>query len=214
MIEFILEYVNMDVLIGGLIAIVTILVTKILEIYQKSVEQKYTLQLTYFTKKLEAAELAVINFSNEVSKFSQYLAIEEKLVNAKLEEYPFLIKQLAYVKEDAKKDEESLNNPLGKIYLYFDVDNYLFSDNENYKRFLEIDNEIDKIDSDIKTYSNLLEDFKDNDIIQDKIFSEISEKAKAYIPKIKESIELLSKAKTEAINYLSIVKKEMKKYNP
>lgn len=204
----------MDVLIGGLIAIVTILVTKILEIYQKSVEQKYSLQSTYFTKKLEAAELAVINFSNEVSIFSQYLAIEEKLVNAKLEEYPFLIKQLSYVNEDAKKDEESLNNPLGKIYLYFDVDNYLFSDNENYKRFLEIYTEIDKMDNDIKIYSNLLEDFKDNDVIQDKIFLEISEKAKAYIPKIKESIELLSKAKTEAINYLSIVKKEMKKHNP
>src|SRR3990172_5753170 len=119
LIEFILENVNMDVLIGGLIAIITILVTKLLEIYQKSVEHKYSLQSTYFSKKIEAAELAVINFSNEVSKFSQYLAIEEKLVNASLEEYPFLIKQFSYVQEDAKKDEESINNPLGKIYLYF-----------------------------------------------------------------------------------------------
>jgi hypothetical protein len=134
LIEFILENVNMDVLIGGLIAIITILVTKLLEIYQKSVEHKYSLQSTYFSKIIEAAELAVINFSNEVSKFNHYLAIEEKLVDASLEEYPFLMKQFSYAQEDAKKDEES--------------------------------------------------------------------------------IELLNKVKAEAIKYLAVVKKEMKKYNP
>ena len=58
-----------------------------------------------------------------------------------------------------------------------------------------------------------MKDFKDNDFIQDKIFSEVSDKAKTYIPKIKENIELLNKAKEEAIKYLSVIKKDMKKYN-
>ena len=62
-------------------------------------------------------------------------SIQEKLVEAKLEEYPFIIKQFSYVQEDAKSDEESVTNSLGKIYLYFDVDNYLFSDNGMIRNF-------------------------------------------------------------------------------
>ena len=58
--KFIVENINMDVLIGGLVAIITVLVTKLLEIYQKSVEHTY-LKITYFSKKIEAAELGIIN---------------------------------------------------------------------------------------------------------------------------------------------------------
>jgi len=205
---------NIDAITGGLIgSILTIALTKVFDLIQKSVEHQHSLQSAYFIKKIEAAETAVINFSNEASKFSQYLAIEEKLVTAKLEDYPFLLKQLEYAREDSKKDSENIFQSLGKIFLYFDVDDYIFTDNENYKKFIEISSEIDKLDQDIKIYSNLLNDFKET-VIQDKIMEEVSEKAKAYIPKLKENIVLLNKAREEAFKYLAIVKKDMKKYNP
>ena len=204
----------MEIILGGLISILTLIVAKYFEFKQKELEHNYNLESLFFEKKIEAAENAILNFSNELSFFNQHLVINEKLITAQLEDYPFLLKQREYVNQDYDEDSKLIGNSVGKMYLYFDIEGYMFSDNDNYKKFIEITSELDKIDSEIKIQANLLEHFKENKVIQDKIFADISEKAKNYSPKIREMIELLNKAKDESYKNLKAIKSQMKKYSP
>lgn len=204
----------MEVIYGGVISILTLVVAKVFELKQKKLEHNNSLEIIFFEKKISAAETAITNFSRELSFFNLHLSINEKLVSSKLEEYPFLLKQRDYINQDYDANSKLTERSLGKEYLYFDIEGYLFSDNQNYSKFITILAEIDKLDNEIKIQSNLLEDFKDNKAIQDKIFEIISHKAKEYIPYLKEMIDLLEKARSEAFSNLTKIKNEMKKYDP
>lgn len=51
---------TLDTLVAGLLgAVVTIIVTRVLDLIQKSKEHKYSLQKLFFEKKLQAAEASV-----------------------------------------------------------------------------------------------------------------------------------------------------------
>jgi hypothetical protein len=75
----------MEAIMGGLVgSIFTVIITKILEIIQKSKEHKYSLQKTFFEKKLQSAEAAVAQWYLAASscftpaKLFEYLSIEGK----------------------------------------------------------------------------------------------------------------------------------------
>ncbi|GAB6283603.1 MAG: hypothetical protein STSR0008_23850 [Ignavibacterium sp.] len=204
----------MEILFGGLISILTLIVAKYFELQQKKLEHNYSLESLFFSKKLEAAETAIMNFSDELSFLNQHLVINEKLVEVKLEDYPFLLKQREFVNQDFSEDSKSIEKSVGKIYLYFDIESYIFSDNANYKKFIEITSELDKIDSEMKIQTNMFQYFKDNKTAQDTIYANIVDKAKDYIPKIKEMIALLTKAREEVFQNIIVIKNQMKKYNP
>jgi len=204
----------MEILLGGLVSILTLIVAKIFELNQKKLEHNYSLESLFFSKKIDAAETAILNFSNELSFLNQHLVINEKLVEAKLEDYPFLLKQREFVNQDYSEDSRLIENSVGKIYLYFDIEGYIFSDNANYKKFIEITSELDKIDSEMKIQTKMLEYFKEDKAAQDLVFASIVEKAKDYMPKLREIISLLTKAREEVFQNIIVIKSQMKKYNP
>jgi len=63
-----------DAIIGGIIgSIFTVLISKILDIFQKSKDHKYSLEKIFFEKKLYAAEVTITQytiFSSAISNFS------------------------------------------------------------------------------------------------------------------------------------------------
>ena len=130
-----------------------------------------------------------------------------------MDDYQFLLKQREFVNQDYSESSQLTKNSIGKMYLYFDLEEYISFDNAKYKKFIEISSELDKIDSEIEIQTNLLEYFKEDKELRDKIFAIISEKAKDYVPKIKEIVELLNSSKEEAFKNIAFIKNQMKKYN-
>ncbi len=63
---------------------------------------------------------------NELSFLSQHLVINERLLNAKLEEYSFLLEQRQIVNEKSPDSFTLIEKSIGKVYLYFDIENYIF----------------------------------------------------------------------------------------
>lgn len=62
--------------LGGLIgSILTVVISKSLEIFQKSKEHKYDLQRQFFVKKLSAAEATVMQYSLMSDAISQLIVL-------------------------------------------------------------------------------------------------------------------------------------------
>lgn len=202
----------MEILLGGLISIVTLVVTKIYEQKQKKIEQDFSLKSLFFSKKLEAAETAILSFSNELSFLNKHLVINEKMVEAELEQYPFLLKKREEANEDYSEDLK-VETSVGKIYLYFDIEGSIFTEDANYKKLIEITSELDKIDSELEIQTNMLEYLKEDKPAQDVVYKKITAKVKEYIPKLKEMISLITKDREEVFQNFRIIKNEMKKYN-
>jgi len=124
-------------IIGGLIgSILTIALTKILEMIQKSKEHRYSLQKEYFTKKLSAAEEAIAawyraaNSIGAMAKlYTQFPYLKEgmnvsmfKILHSRLEDH-------------LNKVYEASSQVRYSVFLYFDFDDEKYWDNDSLKLF-------------------------------------------------------------------------------
>jgi hypothetical protein len=128
----------MDAIIGGLIVIVTIVVTKLLESFQKSKDYRYDLKRTYFEKKLSAAEAAISSWYSAASTLKALAALYEQVSTDKERKGWKVYESMnqAYSSQLTRLEQSStvLTN---SIAVYFDLDDD-FQGKEALKSFFKI----------------------------------------------------------------------------
>jgi hypothetical protein len=135
-------------LLSGLLgSILTIVLTKVLDLFQKSKEHKYSLQKVFFERKLNAAETATIQFQILANACFNLSVLFERLNNEdEDEDENFLDKHLF---EQVTQQTEVANNAsfliANSVTLYFDLDN-AFMHNEKIKNFYEILGQLQTVD--------------------------------------------------------------------
>ena len=151
----------METLFGGLIAILTIVATKLLDIFQKGRDHRLSLRKEYFDRKLAAAEAAVAQWSSSASvirglstlydqvstdeerKGGQVYGVMNKVFTAQLEKL-----------QDASK---TLN---ASVLLYFDIDDFIQS-KAPLRRFFQLLVEINDLALTEDVLKELGEELKD-----------------------------------------------------
>ena len=144
----------MEKILWGFVgSIVTILVTKIFEIYKNHRDNKFSLQKMYFEKKLNAAEEAISDLYEEITGISLYIRVYEKLAKSDIEKIPFIFKELEIFSKDTKNALEASRKIANRMYLYFDFDEYLEKVDSDLNTLLNISIEIRSLDSEMETKS-------------------------------------------------------------
>ena len=194
-------------------SLITVVVTKLLEIYQSSKANNFTLKKMYFERKIFAAEEAITDLYNEITGISKYIRVYEKISKSDIEKIPFIYKELEILSKGTKEAIEATDKIANRMYLYFDFEEYIDKEKSYLDALLDIATEIRELDFDMEIKSKILKDFENNKEMQDIIFKEVKEKFPSYIPKLIELVELGNKAQTEARKKLKNVREEMKKYD-
>ena len=116
----------MDVIIGGLIAIVSVAVTKLLESWQRSKDHKYSLKRTYFEKKLSAAETAIRQWYSAASALRALAALYEQVsTDTELKGWKVYESMNQVYSSQLARIEQSSGVLSNSIALYFDFDDDL-----------------------------------------------------------------------------------------
>lgn len=126
-------------ILGGLIgSILTVVVTKLLEIFQKSKEHKYTLQKSFFEKKLIAAEAAITQYTILSTALTNLAVLYERIHNEANEVEDYLQNTL---NQQAMQLLEVANNAsfivANSITLYFDLETQ-FNQNQIIRNFYNL----------------------------------------------------------------------------
>lgn len=194
-------------------SLVTIVVSKLLELFQLSKANKFTLRKIYFEKKISAAEEAITDLYEEITGISKFIRVYEKIADSDIEKMPFIYKEIELLKKETKSVIESTDKIANRMYLYFDLYEYLEKSELYLDSLLNISTEIRSLDFDMEIKFKILKEYEDNKQMQDIIFKSIKELFPSYIPKLKELVELGHKAQVEAKKQLKRIKEEMKKYD-
>ncbi|WP_445714116.1 hypothetical protein [Flavobacterium sp.] len=126
-------------ILGGLIgSILTVVVTKLLEILQKSKEHKYTLQKSFFEKKLLAAEATITQYTILSNALTNLAVLYERIHNETNEVEDYLQNTLH---QQAMQQLEVANNAsfivANSVTLYFDLDTQ-FNQNQIIRNFYNL----------------------------------------------------------------------------
>jgi hypothetical protein len=126
-------------ILGGLIgSILTVVVTKLLEILQKSKEHKYTLQKSFFEKKLLAAEATITQYTILSNALTNLAVLYERIHNETNEVEDYLQDTLH---QQAMQQLEVANNAsfivANSVTLYFDLDTQ-FNQNQIIRDFYNL----------------------------------------------------------------------------
>lgn len=205
---------SMEVILGGLIgSIVTVLLTKIFELIQKSKEHKYYLRKLFFEKKLQSAEAAVAEWYSASSSLFALAKLYELMSTEGRELDEEVFEQLeAAALAKLKEIERSTTNQISNsVFLYFDIDTDLFL-NENtigkiYTCFSEIKSRSYVINNFIEL-RNQKKETESGRILQDAI-DRIRDEAK---PLLSELASLYSKSQKDMTALLQKIRREMKKF--
>lgn len=126
-------------ILGGLIgSILTVVVTKLLEILQKSKEHKYTLEKSFFEKKLLAAEATITQYTILSNALTNLAVLYERIHNETNEMEDYLQDTLH---QQAMQQLEVANNAsfivANSVTLYFDLDTQ-FKQNQIIRNFYNL----------------------------------------------------------------------------
>lgn len=127
-----------EALLAGLISsLVTIVATKLLEIFQKSREHKHSLQRTLFEKRLQSAEAAVMEWHSIASSCSALAGIYEHLSEKDTEIEGEVAVHLTEVFYERIQKVYSIANQLSDtVFLYFDIDDSPFYERESLNKLV------------------------------------------------------------------------------
>jgi len=202
-----------EALLAGLVgSLLTVIVTKLLDLFQKSKEHKYSLQRIWFENKLKVAETAFSKLYTNASLVSALSALYEKFSvpdeRAKSEVFETYNKLYA---ERLLKVEDSLSEVSNSLFLYFDFDLETLKRTESVKRFYDILIDIQDLKIWLEVYDELRKESKEAGDIQhfeaerDKILQRI-------LPKLRELSLLLNEFQEDVLKVLKSVRAQMKKY--
>ena len=202
----------MNALLAGLIgSILTVFITKVFEIIQKSREHKYSLQKAFFTKKLESAEAAVSQWYITASAIGALAKLYEKapILDEGLEPQVFELMNATFAAK-LNKVEELSNQVAHSFLLYFDVDES-FWENESIQIYYS------KLSS-VKTLAsslNILYEFeakKKGEESRAFFKQKIEELTDQIRPELSALSSVMEEFRVSTIKLLKEVRNEMKKY--
>ncbi|WKZ71132.1 MAG: hypothetical protein QY331_07690 [Melioribacteraceae bacterium] len=194
-------------------SIITIVITKLFEIFQASKENKFTLRKIYFEKKIIAAEEAITDLYNDLNGISKFMRVYNKIANSKIEDFPFIYKEMEYLNEETKKAIDATDKIAHRMYLYFDFDEYMEKEESNLDALLDLSTELRSAESEIEIIIKVAKDFDKDQGAEEIALNKIKEKFEEYIPKLKELVQLGHRAQKDARMQLKQIKAEMKKYD-
>lgn len=200
-------------IIGGLIgSVLTVIINKILDIIQQSREHRYSIQKTFFTKKLEVAEAAVSQWyvsSNVLGSFAR-LYEQAPVLEKGIERDVFNIMNNSLTFQLNKLQEAS--NKIGNSFLlYFDIDDS-FWNNEAFKNYLKCLSNLKVIITSLDMFHNLNSNIPENDY-KKSIQKEIDRLNKELENEMKNFVSFIDDAREGMITLLKRVRSEMKKYD-
>ena len=203
----------METLLGGLIgSLLTVVATKLLDLFQKSKEHKYSLQSAYFVKKIQAAEAAVSQWyiyaasSGGLSTLYEQLAVDK---NFELEVFNAM--NTAFLAQLNKVQEASIT--AHSFLLYFDVDHDEFWNNEAMKKYLSLLSSIQALNIRHQVWLQVLDKHKGTPEEQI-ITQELDRVWKEARPLVGELGIVVDQMRSGAIKLLGQARQEMKKYEP
>ncbi len=202
-----------EVLIGGLVgSLLTIIVVKALDIAEKRREHRFSLQKSYFQKKLQAAETALAKWDSTASALSGLVALYERVV-AKEKELEYELFRMtnesfiAQLKEIAQASNEIANI----VLLYFDTDDTATLNSEAFKKFLDRLASIKSLDIPMRFALDFYEKFRGTHH-EDEAWGEVERIMKEYQSCLKDLSLSLNEAHREMVDLIGRTRKAMKKY--
>lgn len=126
-------------ILGGLIgSILTVSLSKLLEIIQKSKEHKYSLEKSFFEKKLLAAEATITQYTILSNALTNLAVLYDRINNVTNDVEDFLLNTLH---QQAMQQLEVANNAsfivANSVTLYFDLDSQ-FTQNQTVRNFYNL----------------------------------------------------------------------------
>lgn len=205
----------LDALLGGLVgSILTVVARELLEILRDSKLHSYSLQKYYFEKKLKSAEAASSVWLKSTRTFAGLEGLYEQLSlddNEKIDEEVFQMIHESFSQQlnTLYKETDEIAN---SIFLYFDIDDKEFFDNEPLAKLIEKLSKIKSLNDKLDRLFDLEEKFGaqesttfKNEIIDTKI--EIREE-------FSKLGKILKATKQSTLKLLKRARSEMKKFEP
>lgn len=200
-------------ILGGLIgSILTVVVTKFLDIFQKSKEHKYTLQRSFFEKKLLAAEATITQYTILSNALTNLAVLYERIDY----EYNEAEEQLQdTLHQQAMQQLEVANNAsfivANSVMLYFDLDSH-FNQNQIIKDFYNLLSSIQTLtetrDNTLKHYESVIgTDFEEAAY---QLFNESDQRLNNLMHSISSSYNAFN---NQLINVIEQIRNEMKKFD-
>jgi hypothetical protein len=151
-----------EALLAGLISsLITIVATKLLEIFQKSREHKYSLKRALFEKKLQSAEAAVMEWHSIASSCSALAGIYEQLSAKDTEIEGDVAVQLTEVFYERIQKAHSIANQLSDtVFLYFDIDDSPFYESESLNKLVLVFTKLSALSESFEILKKLKEQTK------------------------------------------------------
>lgn len=202
----------MNALLAGLIAsILTVFITKVFELLQKSKEHKYTLQKAFFTKKLDSAEAAVSQWYVTASSIGALAKLYEKapILEEGLEPQVFELMNTTFSAQ-LNRVQELSSQVAHSFLLYFDVDES-FWENESIQNYFTKLSSVTALANSLNILYEL--EIKTNGTEYETLVKQnIEELTDQIRPEIKELSFIMEEFRGSIIKLLREVRSEMKKY--
>lgn len=199
----------MDAILGGLIgSIATVLITKILELIQKSKEHKYSLQKEFFLKKLASTESAVTQLYILLASIEALARMYERKIEVLERDYDleFWVTMLEKFSDISNQIPLTANSFL----LYFDVAHSFW---DNQEIFLTIDKMffINSLSEEIFFLKNQHQKFVGTEDEADS-YERILLVSQELKSEIHELMGMMKSIRKELIGLLKHMRLQMKKY--
>jgi hypothetical protein len=206
---------SIEAILGGLIgSILTIIVTKALDMVQKGKEHEYSLQKSFFEKKLQAAEAAVAQWYSIASSVGALAALYERMSTTEkefeLEVFKVMHDAFATQLQQISQASSQIGN---SILLYFDVDDATLWNYEPLKRYF---NSLSSLMASGASLRVMLEVYS---LSKGTKYEEVAwNKVRGILeqcqPHFRDLSKVLDQAREEILSLLRKLRMEMKKYEP
>ncbi len=202
----------MNAILAGLIgSIITVFITKILDLIHKSKEHKYSLQKSFFARKLKAAEAAVSQWYVTAGAIGALAKLYENapILEEGVEPEVFEVMNSTFSAQ-LKKVLELSDDLAHSFLLYFDVDES-FWENKSIKTYFTKLSSVAALAKSLSVLYALqpkVQRTQDEALVKNKI-KELDNQIRSDL---KELSSIMENARENIIKLLSQVRNEMKKY--
>lgn len=202
-------------ILSGLIgSIATIVLTKLIELLQKSKEHKYSLQKAFFDRKINAGEIAVAQWTMLRSSMITLSTLMDKALEISSELGQQVSQELySDLNKRIKEAQTATYHLANAVYFYFDIEDEKLWHNNSVIKFVDNLEQVGQLSS---NYSELLDYYlklPDNDHAKE-IENRLDILEGEMNSKLKEISKLFSDASKEYGVLLKQIRKDVKKFEP
>ncbi len=202
------------VAVGLISSILTIVIQKLLEIFQKDREHKNELRKTYFEKKIAAGEVAVSQFTILRSTLINLATFYKNILNMSSQVGNDVMQNMMQQFNSQLQTAQSATFQLANaIYLYFDLDEGDLFKEESSNMVVT---KLEEIGQNLERYNKLLEayDHATTDAIVEALDNETDKIEEQIDSALNQISELMSQGSETYKKMVEHIRGEMKKFEP